>query len=120
MGQLFQEGADYANNLETLTLKALGALDILVSASHEVRQVVIRSRWGAAYTPRGHIGTTNTSSSTVETDADKEKVRNMKVMDNRLSLADCGSSKLCLFVYLSVNPAFKAYLLCYGSDFDET
>lgn len=68
---LFQQGAEYANSVETLTLCALRVLHTLVCVSEEVRSVCVRSRVGAPLLQPA----TDTSSSTIETDHEKDKVR---------------------------------------------
>lgn len=71
LGMLLQQGAEYANSVETLTLSALHALHALVCVSSEVRSVCLRSRVGASLLQPA----TDTSSSTIETDQEKDKVR---------------------------------------------
>lgn len=73
---LFQQGAEYANSVETLTLCALRVLHTLVCVSEEVRSVCVRSRVGAPLLQPA----TDTSSSTIETDHEKDKVRVLAVL----------------------------------------
>lgn len=67
---LFQQGSEYANCMETLTLCALRVLHTLVCICDDVRSVCVRSRVGASLLQP----TTDTSSSTIETDHEKDKV----------------------------------------------
>ena len=66
-----QQGAEYANSVETLTLCALRVLHMLVCACEEVRSLCVRSRAGV--TPQLQPAT-DTSSSSIGTDHERDKV----------------------------------------------
>ncbi|KAL8577235.1 hypothetical protein ACOMHN_034261 [Nucella lapillus] len=86
---LLQQGAEYANTVETLTLCALRVLNMLVSACEDVRSLVVMSRTGLAAAAIA----TDTSSSTVETDQEKDNPNEsgMEGDDERSTVSSKGS-----------------------------
>ncbi|KAK7102366.1 hypothetical protein V1264_020596 [Littorina saxatilis] len=98
LGMLLQQGAEYANSVETLTLSALHALHALVCVSSEVRSVCLRSRVGASLLQPA----TDTSSSTIETDQEKDKTNESGVEGDDEQSSASASSRNSSFV---VSPA---------------
>ncbi|XP_076469726.1 uncharacterized protein LOC143300057 [Babylonia areolata] len=81
LGTLLQQGAEYANSVETLTLCALRVLNALVCACEGVRSLLVASSSrvagigvGVGVSAQLHPATAaDTSSSTVETDQEKDE-----------------------------------------------
>ncbi|KAK7484326.1 hypothetical protein BaRGS_00024451 [Batillaria attramentaria] len=69
LGILLQEGAEYANSMETLTMCVLRVLHKLVCMCPKVRSVCLGSRLSISFLQKS----TDTSSSTIETDQEKEQ-----------------------------------------------